>query len=150
MGIYPLVVLFLFSIDILTKWFVAFFGFPHVRNYGLLFGFIEDRGGLSLILGAISILTVVIFLRKRNTMKVDSHASLFGRPLRPLDPTWVYTVRVWSGTIFLSGALGNFITRLLLGYIIDFLPGGFTGRFFNLADIYLFTGLAGIIISEMR
>lgn len=129
MGIYLLVVLFLFSIDILTKWFVAFFGFFHVRNYGLLFGFIEDRGVLSLILGAISILTAVIFLRKYS--KTDGLFKV-------------------SSAVFLSGALGNFITKLFLGYIIDFLPGGFIGRFFNLADIYLFTGLIGIIISEMR
>ncbi len=102
------------------------FGFSYSRNYGLFFGFIGNRGSLSLIFGAISILAVVIFLRKRDTF------------------------RVWSGAFFLSGALGNYFTKLFLGYVIDFLPGGFMGHFFNLADIYLFLGLIGIVISEMR
>lgn len=122
---------------------MAAFGFSYSRNYGFFFGFIDDRGSLSLILGAVSILAVFIFLRKKNTLKVGFNGS-------PVDPTWVYTFRVWSGAVFLSGALGNFFMRLFLGYVIDFLPGGFMGQFFNLADIYLFTGLIGIIISEMR
>lgn len=143
---YSFVVLFLLFTDILTKWIVAAFGFSYNRSYGLLFGFIGDRGNLSLILGAISILTAIIFLRKRDTLKVGLCHRRGGVPLwREFD-----TFRLWSGALFLSGALGNFFTRLFLGYIIDFLPGGFMGHFFNLADVYLFVGLIGIIISEMK
>lgn len=126
---YSLVALLLIFTDILTKWLVKVFGFPYSRNYGLFFGFIEDRGNFSLILAVVSILAVLIFLSKNSTAD-----KLF---------------RI-SGTLFLSGAFGNFFTKLFLGYVVDFLPGGFFGHFFNLADIYLFLGLFGIIISEMR
>ena len=126
---YSLITLPLIFADILTKWLVTVFGFTYSRNYGLFFGFIGERKSLPLILGVISILTVVIFLRKCS--KADRLFKV-------------------SSVVFLSGALGNFFTRLFLGYIIDFLPGGFMGQFFNLADVYLFVGLIGIIISEMK
>ena len=126
---YSLITLLLLFTDILTKWLVTVFSLPYSRNYGLFFGFIKDGGNFSLILGVTSILAVLIFLSKNS--KAD---KLF---------------RIASA-LFLSGAFGNFITKLFLGYIIDFLPGGFMGRFFNLADVYLFTGLIGIFISGMR
>lgn len=126
---YCFLILVLLLSDILTKWFVVTYAFPYSYNYGLVLGILGSFGGDFLIIGAVLILSILVFLRKN------------------VEKDVLYKI---SGAIFFSGALGNVISRFYLGYVIDFLPGGFAGSFFNLADIYLFMGLTGITISQLR
>ena len=46
----------------------------------------------------------------------------------------------------IGGAIGNFIDRLRLSYVIDFIHFSFFSPVFNLADVFLTVGVAIIII----
>lgn len=57
-----------------------------------------------------------------------------------------------SGGLVIGGALGNVADRLLYGYVLDFLNMsccGITNPFvFNVADIFIFAGAAGLILFD--
>ncbi|MCI5097084.1 MAG: signal peptidase II [Rhodobacteraceae bacterium] len=59
-----------------------------------------------------------------------------------------------SAGLLIGGALGNVIDRLLYGYVLDFLNMsccGINNPFvFNVADIFIFAGAAGLILFEGR
>ena len=48
--------------------------------------------------------------------------------------------------LVIGGAIGNFIDRLRLSYVIDFIHFSFFSPVFNLADVFLTVGVAIIII----
>lgn len=54
---------------------------------------------------------------------------------------------VWAAALIQSALLGNGLDRLRDGYVRDFikLPGGLSGFVFNLADLYLWTGIGMIL-----
>ncbi|SDC66549.1 signal peptidase II [Ruegeria marina] len=57
-----------------------------------------------------------------------------------------------SGGLLIGGALGNVIDRLLYGYVLDFLNMSCCGIenpfVFNVADIFIFAGAAGLILLD--
>lgn len=57
-----------------------------------------------------------------------------------------------SAGFLIGGALGNVVDRLLYGYVLDFLNTsccGINNPFvFNVADIFIFVGAAGLILFE--
>ena len=57
-----------------------------------------------------------------------------------------------SAGLVIGGALGNVVDRLLYGYVLDFLNMsccGINNPFvFNVADIFIFAGAAGLILFE--
>lgn len=59
-----------------------------------------------------------------------------------------------SAGLVIGGALGNVADRLLYGYVLDFLNMsccGLTNPYvFNLADVFIFAGAAGLIFFEGR
>lgn len=73
---------------------------------------------------------------------------------------WVYrqhshhlAMRISAGMV-IGGALGNVLDRVLYGYVLDFLNMsccGFQNPFvFNIADVFIFAGAAGLIFYEGR
>lgn len=59
-----------------------------------------------------------------------------------------------SAGLVIGGALGNVADRLLYGYVLDFLNMSCCGIrnpfVFNVADIFIFAGAAGLILFEGR
>ncbi|MFV1491666.1 signal peptidase II [Phaeobacter sp. JH18-32] len=59
-----------------------------------------------------------------------------------------------SAGLVIGGALGNVVDRLLYGYVLDFLNMSCCGIdnpfVFNVADIFIFAGAAGLILFDGR
>lgn len=57
-----------------------------------------------------------------------------------------------SAGLVIGGALGNVVDRLLYGYVLDFLNMSCCGLnnpfVFNLADVFIFAGAAGLILFD--
>lgn len=112
----------------------GFFYLTHVRNPGAAFGlFIDAPASWRLIVfstvSALALAMIVSFYRR----------------LAPGD-------RRTSGALalILGGATGNFLDRLMLDEVVDFvhvrLWGGFVWPDFNLADVFIVVGVLGLIL----
>ncbi len=59
-----------------------------------------------------------------------------------------------SAGLLIGGALGNVVDRLLYGYVLDFLNMSCCGIdnpfVFNVGDVFIFAGAAGLILFEGR
>ena len=139
------------TLDQLSKWFVVFYlGLQHklylnlnndfinfymAWNKGINFGLFEgDSVMQAYILTAISIIiSIVFFIWLKNT------ASFLMQILIAL---------------VIGGALGNAIDRLLYGAVADFINITCCGLrnpySFNLADVFIFIGLIGLLIFKFE
>ena len=134
-------VIVLLGIDLLLKYLVStylttvniidnFFSLTYVLNDGAAFSLFASRIYL-LILIAIICLFFIIYELKNN---LDDRVLSIGYSL------------------VLAGLLGNFLDRLIDGYIIDYLSFKiFTLNFpvFNFADILIVVGIVIVIIKEI-
>ena len=92
----------------------------YVRNFGAAFGlFYRQR---LLFFGAMLILGVALLVLWREIVLVGRSA-------------------VWASGCLLGGALGNFLDRVRLGYVVDFVDVGFW-PVFNVADSAIVMGTA--------
>ena len=135
------------SLDQLSKWFVVFYlelqqklflnlnnqfiNFYMAWNKGINFGLFEgDSVFQAYGLTAISIVISIIFL-----VWLRNASSFFIHILAAL---------------VIGGALGNAIDRLLYGAVADFINitcCGFRNPYsFNLADVFIFIGLIGLLV----
>lgn len=59
-----------------------------------------------------------------------------------------------SAGLLIGGALGNIVDRLIYGYVLDFLNMSCCGidnpYVFNIADVFIFLGAAGLVLADMR
>lgn len=59
-----------------------------------------------------------------------------------------------SGGLMIGGALANALDRLIYGYVVDFLNMSCCGisnpYVFNLADVFIFAGVAGIVLFDRQ
>ena len=131
----------LLGLDLLLKYLVStylttvniinnFFSLTYVLNDGAAFSLFASRTYL-LILIAIICLFFIIYELKNN---LDDRVLSIGYSL------------------VLAGLLGNFLDRLMDGYIIDYLSFKiFTYNFpiFNFADILIVVGIIVVIIKEI-
>ena len=99
----------------------GFFQLVHIRNKGAIFGFFSQSGSqlmyLILTLASFAALGLVIYYFFKT----------------PADEKFLRL----SLSLILAGALGNFIDRILRGYVIDFLDFSLKGWHwpsFNVAD----------------
>ena len=107
-----------------------FFSLTYVLNDGAAFSLFASRTYL-LILIALVCLFFIIYELKNN---LDDRVLSIGYSL------------------VLAGLLGNFIDRLIDGYIIDYLSFkilGYSYPIFNLADILIVVGIIIVIIKEI-
>lgn len=100
----------------------------HVRNSGIAFGLLADRG--SLVLAGSVIVGILLFF--------------FLLHVHPDD-----YVTVIGGSLVTAGALGNLYDRVQYRYVIDFIQ---VPRFptFNVADICITVGVVLIVIGQLR
>ena len=136
-----LLVSVLLGIDLLLKYLVStylttvniidnFFSLTYVLNDGAAFSLFASRIYL-LILIAIICLFFIIYELKNN---LDDRMLSIGYSLA------------------LAGLLGNFLDRLIDGYIIDYLSFkilGYNYPIFNFADILIVVGIVIVIIKEI-
>ena len=134
-------VIVLLGIDLLLKYLVStylttvniidnFFSLTYVLNDGAAFSLFASRTYL-LILIAIICLFFIIYELKNN---LDDRMLSIGYSLA------------------LAGLLGNFLDRLIDGYIIDYLSFkilGYNYPIFNFADILIVVGIVIVIIKEI-
>ena len=131
----------LLGIDLLLKYLVStylttvniidnFFSLTYVLNDGAAFSLFASRTYL-LILIALICLFFIIYELKNN---LDDRVLSIGYSL------------------VLAGLLGNFLDRLIDGYIIDYLSFkilGYNYPIFNFADILIVVGIVIVIIKEI-
>lgn len=101
-----------------------FFQFNYVENYGAAFGILQNKKIFFIIITLAVILAITIFLVK-NYYSIN----IF--------------MRIGLGML-LGGAIGNFIDRVRLNYVIDFISFRLINRYefpvFNIADIFVVLG----------
>lgn len=124
------------SLDLYESYKIfSFFSFTHARNYGAAFSFLGDAGGWQryLFTGiAILVSSYLVYLLKKNSSA----------------DRWINC----AYALILSGALGNVVDRVMLGYVVDFLDfdlGFYRWPTFNIADIAIFIGAAMMIFESL-
>lgn len=144
--VYYLIAFVLFLIDQGTKYLIAtklelyeqipvigdFFLITSSRNRGAAFGILQDQLWFFIIVTLIVVGGIVWYLRK---------VSKEGRKLLPT-----------ALALVLGGALGNFIDRLIMGEVVDFLQfnfGSYTFPIFNIADSCIVIGVGLIILDTL-
>lgn len=113
----------------------SFFSWTYVQNSGAAFSLLAESGDMQryflLSLSLIASLVLIVWMHK---------TRLFLRQ------------RLLGQSILLAGAVGNLIDRALYGAVIDFIDlhyGGFYWPVFNLADSFIFIGVA-LLLFEGR
>ncbi len=123
-------------LDRLVKWIVirtgllwqmGFLKISVVYNNGIAFGLLSNWPSWVLIV--INFLLILVLLSVLLGIKRGQAPVLIG------------------GTLIFSGAIGNFIDRLFVGSVVDYIH---LGRFpvFNLADAMISLGVAVILLGE--
>ncbi len=137
---------FIISVDQATKNFIhttyelgeshpviqGFFNITYVRNEGAAFGFLNEAGfrhTFFLIVPVIAMITLLFMLhgaKNNDRLQILALSSIFG------------------------GALGNYIDRLNLGFVVDFLDfhwqRAYTFAAFNVADMAIVGGVGLLLI----
>lgn len=104
----------------------------YAENYGASFGVFSGKSALLIVISCITIIALIIAL-----VILDNKPKL---------------LRFGLVTI-LAGALGNFIDRVMLGYVRDFIDYAFLKTWFNIdfaigniADIFCLVGVLMLIV----
>ncbi|MBQ1568043.1 MAG: signal peptidase II [Erysipelotrichaceae bacterium] len=106
-----------------------FFSLTYVRNYGAGFSILQNETVFLSVLSIVAVLVLAYLLIKAK--KSD-------------------TVSIISYILIISGALGNLIDRIRLGYVVDFLDFkifGYDYPVFNIADSFITIGCFILMIT---
>lgn len=95
----------------------------YVQNTGAGFGILQNHTSILTVISLIVALAVVVLYKKIPRQKIPQ--LLFA--------------------LFLGGVLGNFIDRLLRGYVIDFIDLSFWPAF-NVADAAISVSVVGLVL----
>lgn len=144
----------IFVIDLVSKYFVEHYLsetlvknilgdvliFVYTRNYGVAFGFLNNvppplNEYMPIILEVlvfVSVIFVFTFI-----LNIDPKKQKFS---------------ILGFSLIFGGALGNFVDRLITGYVTDFISMGFTKTFrfpynYNIADAAITIGIVIIAIA---
>lgn len=145
----PLIVIAIPSLllDIVTKWLVrmhiprgggysiipGFFNLRHDRNTGAAFGILADQRMLLVIITIAALIFIFVY------------------SFRFRHSRWMQTALGF----LLGGAVGNFIDRIYLGEVVDFLQFGIESKnlfwpTFNVADVSVCIGAGMLIVFLFR
>lgn len=106
-----------------------YFELRYVENYGAAFGILQEKRIFFILITSIVILLMIYYYYK-NFNSLTGLAKL-------------------SLAFFLGGAIGNFIDRLRLGYVVDFLRVNLFKSYdfpvFNVADVFIVVGTILIV-----
>lgn len=141
--IYVIFSIILIALDQLTKFIAAkyfitnpieifsWFKLIYLENSGAAFGMLQGRQTFFIILTVAIVLMLLVY--------VYNHWSE------------INTIERWGFALFFAGAIGNFIDRVLNGYVVDFISVRLFGFYdfpvFNLADCYISIAAVVFIIS---
>ena len=109
-----------------------FFYITYVRNTGAAWSILANNTWIIIIISFVIILGILYFVYKN---KPRSRMETVGYSL------------------VLSGAIGNFIDRIIYGYVIDFLDIyilGYDYPIFNIADIFIVGGVIFLLIHTWK
>jgi signal peptidase II len=118
--------------------FPGFFSITHVRNPGAAFGIFADshpvlRSILMLGTPPLAVLLICIFMFKSKKLS---------------------TLELYAYSLIVGGALGNFVDRFRLGFVVDFLDFHLSRRLtwpaFNLADSFITIGAFSLIVLSFK
>jgi len=110
----------------------GFLNITHVRNTGVAWSLFNDRISLVLIISAIVIMGIIFYVRKNYPKALADKIAY---------------------SMILGGAIGNFINRIIYGYVTDFIDikiFGYNYPVFNLADTFIVIGVILLIIISWR
>lgn len=140
-----ILVVALVAIDQFTKWLatehlpfqeavdvVPFFSLFLTHNFGIAFSMLSWLGSSGLILMTLVIIGFMIYLWR----KVPPHQQLASLGF----------------ALVISGAMGNLIDRVSLGYVVDFFllhTDSWAFAVFNVADSFITVGAIAIIADEL-
>jgi len=106
-----------------------FFDFSYLENRGAAFGIFQ---GKAYLLAAVTV--VILFVLFVNYLKTKNKTKIF----------------TWSTGLIITGAVGNLIDRLSLGYVVDFVSLHFKNSYyfpsFNVADMCITFGTGLLIL----
>ena len=134
------------SIDLFTKYLVSrfiglnesitliknFLSFTYVRNTGVAFSMFTDNPYLVLGISLLIIMGVIWYVYKH---RPDNKLEKMGYAL------------------VIGGAIGNFINRVISGYVTDFIDAkifDYDYPIFNLADTFIVVGVIFLLIYTWR
>ena len=109
-----------------------FFNITYVRNTGAAFSIFSGNTFLVMIVSFIIIIGIILYISKN-------------KPSNKIDKI--------SYSLILGGAIGNFIDRIIYGYVRDFIEidiFGWDYPIFNLADVFVVVGVILLVIATWR
>lgn len=109
-----------------------FFYITYVRNTGAAWSIFADNTWIVIILSLIIIGIIIMYIYKRKPKTILEKIGY---------------------SLILGGAIGNFIDRIVYGYVIDFFDFyifGYDYPIFNLADIFIVIGVMLLVIYTWR
>lgn len=108
---------------------IAFSGLTGIsHNPGAAFGIMGTVPGLALWLSGIAFVIIVLVI-------------IFGR-VKPFTRLGL--------SIMAGGALSNLLERIILGYVLDWIPVPFFDLYYNLADVFISLGALTAFISSIK
>ena len=109
-----------------------FFSIMYVRNTGAAFSILEDSRLFFIIITFIALICIYLFLIK------DKILSKF---------------QIFCYSMLIGGIIGNFVDRVIYGYVVDYLSFnifGYNFPVFNLADMFIVVAIILLILNEVR
>ena len=103
------------------------FSLTYVENYGAAWGIFSEFDFLLKILPPLLVLVILFYIYKYKPGKIE----------------------ILSGTLVIGGAIGNFIDRVRLGFVIDFIDFK-VWPVFNFADICIVVGCFLMVLTLFR
>ncbi len=103
----------------------GFAEFRYAENTGAAFSMLSGNRWLFIVLTAVAAMAILVYMYTKAQKKL-----------------WLY----WSLGVIASGAIGNLIDRVYLGYVIDFINPTFVNfAVFNIADCAVTLGAVSLI-----
>ncbi len=117
-----------------TEFINGFLRFTYVRNKGASFGMLQGQRTYFIILTTI-ILPIILFFYLKTSVIINTNSDVINKTK--------YIFFNIALMLLFTGAVGNFIDRIRLSYVIDFLDLVFMDfPVFNMADCYVTVGTA--------
>jgi len=141
-----LIIILLLVIDIISKIIVCHsleinksitvinnvFNITYVRNTGAAWSFMAGKTWLLVVISSVIIIGLLLYIKKN---KPENKWEKYGYSL------------------VLSGAIGNYLERILIGSVTDFLDfklGNYDYPIFNFADCFIVIGIGLLLIDTWR
>lgn len=109
-----------------------FFNITYVRNTGAAWSILSDSTWLIIIISLVIIGLIILYIYKNKPKSMWEKVGY---------------------SMILGGSIGNFLDRIVYGYVVDFLDFyifGYDYPIFNLADSFIFVGVILLIIYTWR